>query len=61
MQEPKVWGGGRSPFNVSYGKMMMWIFLLSDIVMFAAFFAAFAVFFARFLQEQDEGDGEIEP
>jgi hypothetical protein len=28
--EPKLWGGGRSPFNVSYGKMMIWFFLLSD-------------------------------
>jgi len=25
-----TWAGGRSPFNVSYGKLMMWIFLLSD-------------------------------
>ena len=24
------WNGGRSPFNVEYGKMMMWFFLLSD-------------------------------
>ncbi len=34
--EPKVWGGGRSPFNVSYGKMMMWFFLLSDAFTFGA-------------------------
>jgi cytochrome c oxidase subunit 3 len=36
VQEPKVWGGGRSPFNVSYGKMMMWFFLLSDAFTFGA-------------------------
>ena len=36
IQEPKVWGGGRSPFNVSYGKLMMWIFLLSDAFTFGA-------------------------
>ena len=35
-QEPKVWGGGRSPFNVSYGKLMMWLFLLSDAFTFGA-------------------------
>jgi cytochrome c oxidase subunit III len=35
-QEPKVWGGGRSPFNVSYGKLMMWFFLLSDAFTFGA-------------------------
>ncbi len=36
MQSPKVWGGGRSPFNVSYGKLMMWVFLLSDAFTFGA-------------------------
>jgi len=34
--EPKLWGGGRSPFNVSYGKIMMWFFLLSDAFTFGA-------------------------
>jgi len=34
--EPKAWGGGHSPFNVSYGKMMMWFFLLSDALTFGA-------------------------
>ena len=34
--EPKLWNGGRSPFNVSYGKMMMWFFLLSDALTFGA-------------------------
>ena len=34
--EPKLWGGGRSPFNVSYGKMMMWFFLMSDALTFGA-------------------------
>jgi cytochrome c oxidase subunit 3 len=36
VEEPKVWGGGRSPFNVSYGKLMMWFFLLSDAFTFGA-------------------------
>jgi cytochrome c oxidase subunit 3 len=39
--EPKAWGGGRSPFNVSYGKMMMWFFLLSDAFTFGAFLIAY--------------------
>ncbi len=30
------WGGGKSPFNVSYGKLMMWYFLLSDAFTFSA-------------------------
>jgi cytochrome c oxidase subunit 3 len=31
-----TWSGGRSPFNVSYGKLMMWIFLLSDAFTFSS-------------------------
>jgi cytochrome c oxidase subunit 3 len=31
-----LWAGGRSPFNISYGKMMMWFFLLSDALTFGA-------------------------
>ena len=32
-----VWGGGNEPMKASYGKLMMWFFLLSDIFTFAAF------------------------
>ena len=32
----KDWGGGVSPFNVSYGKLMMWYFLVSDAFTFSA-------------------------
>jgi cytochrome c oxidase subunit 3 len=31
-----MWAGGRSPFNLSYGKLMMWIFLLSDAFTFSS-------------------------
>jgi cytochrome c oxidase subunit III len=31
-----AWGGGRSPYNVSYGKIMIWFFLLSDALTFGA-------------------------
>ena len=31
-----LWGGGRSPFSVSYGKVMMWFFLVSDALTFTA-------------------------
>jgi len=30
------WGGGRSPWDVSWGKLMMWLFLISDAMTFAA-------------------------
>jgi cytochrome c oxidase subunit III len=39
--ETKMWGGGRSPFNVSYGKMMMWFFLMSDAFTFGAFLISY--------------------
>jgi len=39
--EPKLWGGGHSPFNVSYGKMMTWFFLLSDAFTFGALLIAY--------------------
>jgi cytochrome c oxidase subunit 3 len=29
-----AWDGGQSPFGVSYGKMMMWFFLVSDALTF---------------------------
>lgn len=31
-----AWSGGSSPFKVSYGKLMMWIFLLSDAFTFSS-------------------------
>ncbi|HEY9342402.1 MAG TPA: cytochrome c oxidase subunit 3 [Hanamia sp.] len=37
----KLWTGGRSPFNVSYGKLMMWYFLLSDSFTFGAFLISY--------------------
>ncbi|HRN71765.1 MAG TPA: cytochrome c oxidase subunit 3 [Ginsengibacter sp.] len=36
-----LWSGGRSPFNVSYGKLMMWYFLLSDSFTFGAFLISY--------------------
>ena len=41
-QETKWWNGGRSPFNASYGKVMMWYFLMSDAFTFGAFLISYA-------------------
>ncbi|MBS1652224.1 MAG: cytochrome c oxidase subunit 3 [Bacteroidetes bacterium] len=30
----EAWSGGQSPFKISYGKMMMWFFLISDALTF---------------------------
>ena len=35
------WSGGKEPFNASYGKLMMWYFLLSDAFTFAGFLIAY--------------------
>ncbi len=44
--EGKTWGGGNKPLKVSYGKMMMWFFILSDALTFSGFLAAYG--FSRF-------------
>lgn len=38
-----MWSGGKSPFKVSYGKLMMWIFLLSDAFTFSSLLIAYGV------------------
>ena len=35
------WDGGTAPFKASYGKLMMWYFLLSDAFTFAGFLIAY--------------------
>ena len=44
--EGKTWGGGNEPMNASYGKMMMWFFIVSDALTFSGFLAAYG--FSRF-------------
>ena len=40
IDQKELWGGGRSPFSVSYGKLMMWFFLISDALSFGGFLTA---------------------
>ena len=42
----KTWGGGNEPMGASYGKLMMWFFILSDALTFSGFLAAYG--FSRF-------------
>ena len=44
--EGNVWGGGNQPLGASYGKLMMWFFLVSDALTFSGFLAAYG--FSRF-------------
>ena len=43
----KIWGGGDTqPMGASYGKLMMWFFIVSDALTFSGFLAAYG--FSRF-------------
>jgi len=44
--EGKTWGGGNEPLRASYGKMMMWFFILSDSLTFSGFLASYG--FSRY-------------
>ncbi|MEZ4948404.1 MAG: hypothetical protein R2784_03280 [Saprospiraceae bacterium] len=39
--DQNLWEGGKEPFKASYGKLMMWYFLLSDAFTFAGFLIAY--------------------
>jgi cytochrome c oxidase subunit III len=41
ISEDQLWQGGKAPFKTSYGKLMMWYFLLSDAFTFAGFLIAY--------------------
>jgi cytochrome c oxidase subunit 3 len=38
-----AWNGGVSPFGASYGKLMMWFFLLSDALTFSGLLVTYAL------------------
>lgn len=44
--EQKTWAGGNEPMGASYGKLMMWFFIVSDALTFSGFLAAYG--FSRF-------------
>ena len=44
--EGKTWDGGNEPMGASYGKLMMWFFIVSDALTFSGFLAAYG--FSRF-------------
>ena len=46
VENESVWGGGNEPLNASYGKMMMWFFIVSDALTFSGFLVAYG--FSRF-------------
>ncbi len=47
--EEKTWGGGNEPIGASYGKLMMWFFILSDALTFSGFLAAYGFSRCKFI------------
>ena len=45
-EEDSSWDGGKPPLKVTYGKMMMWFFIVSDALTFSGFLVAYS--FSRF-------------
>ncbi len=45
-----IWGGGTSPFGVSWGKMYMWIFLVSDAFTFSSLLISYGTLRHRFAE-----------
>lgn len=46
----KVWEGGNEPLGASYGKLMMWFFILSDALTFTGFLIAYGFMRFKFLE-----------
>ncbi|MEQ9443461.1 MAG: cytochrome oxidase subunit III, partial [Cyclobacteriaceae bacterium] len=51
-----IWNGGTSPLKVSYGKLMMWFFLLSDAFTFSSLLISYGLI--RFSWPAYQGDAE---
>ena len=51
-----TWSGGNKPLRTSYGKAMMWFFLLSDGLSFSGFLAAYGFARFRFLDSWPKAD-----
>ncbi|WP_347173351.1 cytochrome c oxidase subunit 3 [Polaribacter uvawellassae] len=49
-EDKTTWdGGGKKPFGASYGKMMMWFFIVSDALTFSGFLAAYGLTRFKFI------------
>ena len=45
-----TWGGGNEPMGASYGKLMMWFFIVSDALTFSGFLAAYGLSRFKFIE-----------
>ena len=56
-EKQDLWGGGVAPMGASYGKLMMWFFLVSDAFTFSGLLMAYG--YDRFTQQANEIVGYI--
>jgi len=50
LEDKTTWnGGGNRPFGASYGKLMMWFFIVSDALTFSGFLAAYGLIRFKFI------------
>lgn len=50
LNKKEIWsGGGAKPLGASYGKLMMWFFILSDALTFSGFLAAYGLTRFKFI------------
>ena len=52
-----AWGGGISPFAVSWQKLMMWVFIVTDALLFAGLLASYG--FVRLASPQWPDRGQV--
>ncbi|MFN8415281.1 MAG: heme-copper oxidase subunit III family protein [Cytophagaceae bacterium] len=55
-ENKKLWGGAAEPLKASYGKLMMWFFLLSDALTFSGLLITYG--FSRFSHSAYDGTVE---
>ncbi len=41
IEKTNAWGGNARPFDISYGKLMMWFFLMTDALTFSGFLVSY--------------------
>lgn len=55
-ENKQLWGGAAEPLKASYGKLMMWFFLISDALSFSGLLITYG--FSRFSHESYQGTVE---
>jgi len=55
-----TWAGGKSPFKISYGKLMMWFFLLSDAFTFSSLLVGYGAVRFSFPSAEESVPAEVQ-